>query len=63
MQEIARIQRITSYLYFRLRTLAEFVRIPAEVLSAMAEWYQERTMRNLFLFSELRLLVNAPGGG
>ncbi len=61
MQEIVRIQRITASFYFRLRPLAGPVSIPAEVLSAMEEWYRERTMRNLFLFSELRLLVNTLG--
>ncbi len=59
IQEIARIQRITSHLYFRLRPLTERTGIPIDVLQTLEQRYQERTMRNLFLFAELRQLVDA----
>ncbi len=59
IREIARTQRITANLYFRLRPLADRTAIPHDVLQDMAQAYQERTMRNLFLFSELRQLTNA----
>ncbi len=59
IQAMARRQRITAFLYFRLRQSPQMAAVPAEVLEALAAAYQERTMRNLFLFSELRELAQA----
>lgn len=60
MRETARIQRISSLLHSRLHKFPSgHPHMPPSDREEMANGYQERTLRNLFLFSEFRKLAEA----
>lgn len=60
LQEIARIQRISALLHSRLHRFdGGHPDIPPSLREPLAKIFQERTMRNLFLFAEFRKIAEA----
>lgn len=60
LREIARIQRVSALLHSRVhRFPGGHPSAPTAVRKELTEWFQQRTMRNLFLFAEFRKLAEA----
>lgn len=60
LRDMARVQRISALLHSRVRTLPRIhAAMPADIRQDLAAAYQERTMRNLFLSSELQQITKA----